>query len=922
MFFRILLLPLLFSLSLLAAPSMEQMKAMVQQNPDLLNTPQAEAMMREKGISKADIKSRLTKSQEMTKDIIAIDDIENSIDFRDANETNSSMENNVTDLILEEKIDLGKRLNPFAYKTSQELRESLNARQQILTDKKLTRYSDTFYANKNSIDSASRPTPDDYILSTGDILEVHIYGDRNKRYELELSNDGSVDIEFIGPVRIGGMSFIEAKKHLKSKLKHHFKMSSFKVVISKYSSIQVTLIGDVKYPGIYNLSSFSTAKDLFVEAKGVRKGASVREIDIKRKGKTIAKLDFYDLLFKGKTVGTTLLKHGDIVVVKKAKKLVSIDGFVNHAAIFELNDSETLKTLIKYAGGMKADASSRHIKIDRYSNNSIFETFHLSYSKARKFKMKDGDKVYIYQLDSSADTSVNIYGNVIRPGSYSLAKKSSLTDLLNGELNFGMKRFFLPETYFEYGLIKRYSRTLNYETKSFNLSKVIKGEETVPLHPQDEIFIFSQNDLRTSTFITTKGDVLIEPGKLRYFEGMTLRDAVNGAGVDGILDDQIRVTTINTPDRMPKTIFYSYKKDASVKLSAYDEVEVYDYYEMHLLQPISIKGEVINPTTVFYEKGMTLQNLLESSGGFTVEAFLNRVEIVRYFIDEKSNRKKKILNLDLCEIDKNSYILEPYDEVTIYKIPNWNEKRVVTLKGEVKFPGKYTVSNGERLSSVIKRAGGFTEEAFIDGAVFTRDSIRKQQIDQYHKALSRIKRELAIYNAMPANSKKAVGSSEASNTLNEVILEAQKYQPIGRVSIQLEYDLEKLKRSEFDLVLKNLDEITIPNQIDTVTVFGEVFNPTSFVYSSEISSEKYIEMASGLSRSADEDSIYVIHANGTSELLATGWFSDDVEIKKGDTIVVPLYIKETNQLEVWDSVSRILASFAITVATINTLGII
>ena len=925
MLLRILLSTLLFSLSLLAAPSMDEMKAMVQKDPSLLNTPQAQAMMKEKGLTKADLESRLKKSQNMTKDVISMNDIENNIDFSDNNETNSSMymENNETNSSVENNdTELGKRLNPFEYKTSQELRKELHDKQQILTDEKLARYSDTFYANKNSIDSSSLPTPDNYTVSTGDLLDVHVYGDRNKKYALEVSNDGTIDIEYIGPVRIGGMSFIEAKKHLENQLKRHFKMSSFKIVVSKYSSIQVTLIGDVNYPGIYNLSSFSTAKDLLIEAKGVREGASVREIDIKRNGKTVAKLDFYDLLFKGESVGSTLLKHGDIVVIKKAKTLVSIDGFVNHAAIFELSDTESLKTLINYAGGMKADASKRHIKIDRYSDNSIFETFHVSYSKARKFKMKDGDKVYIYQLDSSADTSVNIYGNVIRPGSYSLPKTANLTELLKAQLNFGAKRFFLPETYFEYGIIKRYSTTLNYVTKSFNLAKVIKGEESVKLHPQDEIFIFSQNDLQTSTYITTKGEILIKEGKLRYFEGMTLVDAVHGAGVDGIIDDKIRVTTIDTLDRMPKTTFYSYKKDGETTLSAYDEVEVYDYYQVHLLQPVSIKGEVVNPTTVFYEKGMTLQNILESSGGFTVEAFLNKVEIVRYFIDEKSNRKKKIVILDLREIDNSKYILEPYDEVTIYKIPNWSEKRVVTLKGEVKFPGSYTVSNGERLSSVIERAGGYTNEAFVEGAVFTRDSIREQQVNQYHKELSNIKRELAIYNAMPANSKKASGSTEASNTLNEVILEAQKYQPIGRVSIRLEHDLEKFKDSDFNLVLKDLDELTIPNQIDTVTVFGEVFNPTSFVYSSTISAEQYIEMASGLSRSADESSIYVIHANGTSELLSTGWFSGDVEIAKGDTIVVPLFIKETNQLEVWDSVSRILASFAITVATINTLGII
>ncbi len=912
MFLRVLLSTFIFSLSLLAAPSMDEMRAAVQKNPSLLDTPQAKAMMKEKGISKSDIKTRLAKSDEPIEKVKDANSIKNNIDIIETSDIKRVLETN-------KKVK--KRLNPFAYKTAKELRETLNSQQQLLTKKKLSRYVDRFYANKNSIDSSSMPTPDDYIISTGDMINIHIYGDRDTNYELEVSNDGEIELEYIGPVRVGGMSFSELKSYLTNNLKRHFKMSSFKISISKYSAIQVTLIGDVKYPGIYNLSSFATAKDLLIEAKGVRDTASVRSIDIKRNGKTVAKLDFYDLLFQGKNVASVLLKHGDIVVVHKAQKLVSIDGFVNDAAIFELKGDETLKTLIDYAGGMKAAASKRHIKIDRYSKNSLIETFHIPYFKAKNFKMQDGDKVYIYQLDSSANTSVSIYGNIIRPGSYPLTKERTLTALLKEQLQYGSQKFFLPQTYLEYGIVKRYSTGLNYTTQSFNLKKVIKGEENIDLQSRDEIFIFSQNDLQSSKYITTKGDILINRGKLRYFKGMTILDAIHGAGVDGILDDKIRVTTINTPNRMPKTIFYSYKKDGGVTLSPYDEVEVYDYYKTHLLQPVSINGEVVNPTTIFYERGMTLSNLLLSSGGFTVEAYKKKVEIARYFIDKNSNRRKKIILIDLNQIDTKTYMLKPYDEVTIYKIPNWGDKRVVTLKGQVKFPGKYIVSNGERLSSVIERAGGFTDEAFIEGSVFTRESIRKHQIEQYKQSLARIKRELAIYNAMPANAKTSMASASASNTLNDVILEAQKYQPIGRVSIELMANMEEFKDSEYDLVLKDKDELNIPNQIDTVTVFGEVFNPTSFVYNSDIDGEKYIEMASGLSRSADEGSIYVIHANGTSELLEKGWFSGDVEIQKGDTIVVPLYIKEYNTLEVWNSVSRVLSSFAVTAAALTTLGV-
>jgi len=910
---RIIYSLLLLTLALFATPSIDELKAAVEKNPALLNSPQAEALMKEKGLSKADIEAKL-KSDNLTKNVISEKTIDNKIDILDTDEENMSV--NV------EKFKENIRLNPFAYKSSESLIKELNKKQQLLTEKKLKRYSERFYANKNMIDSSSLPTPDNYTISTGDVLSILIYGDRNENYELEVRNDGTIEIQYMGPVRVGGKSFKEVKEYLVSKLKQHFKMSSFKISVSKYSSIQVTLIGDVKYPGIYNLSSFATAKDLLIVSKGVRKTASVREIEIKREGKTAAVLDFYDLLFQGKSIGSILLKHGDIVVVKKAKKLVSIDGYVNNAAIFELKGKETLKTLIEYAGGMKADASKRHIRVDRYSQNTIFETFHIPYSKARNFTMRDGDKVYIYKLDESADRSVNIYGNVIRPGSYRIGDALTLHDLLQQELQNGEKAFFLPETYFEYALIKHYSSTLNYKTQSFNLAKVIEGSEKIALSPQDEVYIFSINDIQTSSYVTTKGKTLLQPGKLRYFDGMTIQDAVNASGIDGIIDDEVRVTTINTKNRMPKTIFYSLKKDGNISLHPYDEVEVYDYYKKHLLQPVTIKGEVINPTTVFYEKDMTLGKLLNAAGGTTAEAYLKKVEIVRYFINENDLRTKKVIYLNLNEKKSKNYILEPYDEVSVYKIPNWGEKRVVTLKGEVRFPGDYTISNGEKLSSVIERAGGFTKDAYVYGSVFTRESIRKNQLEQYNRSLAKIKRELAIYNAMPANAKKSMTSSGSLNSLNEVIVEAQKYQPIGRVSIKLTTNLDILKESSYNLTLQDKDTLFVPSTIDTVTVFGEVFNPSSFIYNEELDAEDYIAMASGIARSADSDNIYVIHANGMSEPLETGWFSSSVEIKKGDTIVVPIYIKEDNILDIWDSIAKILASFALTAAAVQSLGVI
>ncbi len=923
MMIRFLLLIVTITLSLVAAPNISDLKAAVQANPDLLNSPQAKAMMAQQGLSAQEVKKKLQTQQAMqNSDVSSQADIVNSIDmnssiYQEMNQTKK------TQTVLNPSSSNSLRINPFRYKTSEDIIQALRKQQLGLTKKKLQRYSSRFFANKNVINPTSIPTPDDYIISNGDKMVIYIYGDRDTTYTPTVSNDGTIELPFVGPIHIGGMRFKDAKKHLTESLRNHFKLSDFYINMEKYSTIQVTLVGDVKAPGLYNLASFSTVKDLLLASKGLHESASVRKLLIKRNGRVIKVIDFYDLLFKARRASATVLKHGDIVVVKKAQILASVDGYVNDAAIFELKPGESLRTLIDYAGGMKPDASKTNIRVKRYVNNTKVKTFTISYDKARRFHVVNGDEIYIYPLSSASNDSVNIYGNIIRPGTYQLPKDKSLNTILQKYTQNGLKRFFLPNTYFDYAVIKRYNSDLEYSTRSFSVQNVLQGKQTVHLYPQDEIFFFSKNDIFTNEYVITKGANLIHPGQLQYFAGMSVRDAVNASGIDGVIDDKVKVTTFNTPDLMPKTQFYSLKNEGYVQLSPYDEVEVFGYYDTHVLEPIRINGEVVKPLKTFYEKGMNVADLIDMAGGLTPKAYRKNLEIVRYYVDANQTRHRKIIKIDTTHTKYKDILLQPYDVVNIFRIPNWSENKTVTLKGEVRFPGTYTIETGEKLSSVIERAGGFTKEAFIQGAVFTRESVRKRQIEQYNKSLARIKRQLAVFNAMPANAKQSAVSSDPLSTLNEVMSEAKKYQPIGRVSIALDTNITKIKQSEYDLVLQDKDTLIIPAQIDTVTVFGEVFNPTSFIYHNGMKVSDYINMASGFARGADVDRVYIIHADGTSEPAVGGWwiFSSSAEVHKGDTIVVPMYIKEYNNLDLWESVSKILASFAVTAATLNTLGV-
>ncbi len=906
---KYLIISLLFIVAnLYATPNIAEIKAAVKANPTLLNTPEAKAAMAQEGLSVSDVKAKLdsTKNSSTSSSVSNSETVKNNIDL--TTETQ----------ILKSQPTF--RVNPFAYQSSGAISKALSEKQQRLVENKLVRYSNKFFANRNVINSASVPTPNNYIISNGDTLVIYIYGDRDQTFTLTVNNDGNIELPYVGPISIGGMKFIDAKRHLLENLKNHFKLSDFYINMKKYSTIQVTLVGDVKAPGLYNLASFSTIKDLLLAAKGLNTTASVRNLEIKRNGKIIKNIDFYDLLFKANSVNSVVLKQGDIVVVHKAHILASVDGYVNSAAIFELKKGQTVSDMINYAGGMKPDASKANIKLKRYLNNDKIKTYKLTYNQAKHFKVQNGDKVYIYPLDFASVESVNIYGNVIRPGSYNLPKEKTLNALFRKNLRQGIKQFFLPETYFGYAVLKRYAKNLNYETLSFNLMDVIQNKKIIKLRPQDKIYIFAQSDIFSSAYVTTKGSNLVQAGKLQYYNGITIKDAINASKIKGVIDDKVRVTTFATKDYMPKTTFYSLKKQGNVTLNPYDEIEVFGYYDTHILAPIAIYGEVIHPLNSYYERGMSVQKLINMAGGLTPKSYTEEIEIIRYYVDKSQTRRRKILHINMREKKFSDLKLEPYDEVRIFTIPKWGERKVVTLNGQVRFPGKYTIETGEKLSSVIERAGGFTKEAFLDGAVFTRESIRQNQLRQYNQTLARIKRQLAIFNAMPANAKQTMNGNNLS-TLNEVMAESKRYQPIGRISIKLDENLTKFEKEPYNLVLENNDVLTIPSQKDTVTVFGEVFNATSFVYNDKLNAEDYINLASGYARGADKDSVYVIHADGTSEPIESGWLSSSVKIHKGDTIVVPMYIKEYSQLSLWESVSKIMASFAITAATLNTLGV-
>ena len=780
------------------------------------------------------------------------------------------------------------------------------------------------------------------------------------------------------------------------------------VDISEYSTIQVNLVGDVKAPGVYNVASLSTVKDLLILANGIKSTGTIRDVVIKRDHKILAIIDFYKLLKDADESLNIILRAGDIIFVPKVNKLVSIYGQVNTPAIYELKNKENLQTLLNFAGGLKYNASKYGFLVKRFVNNNKTKTFEVDLSQANKFNLKNGDSVFVYPIDKVHKESIYLYGNVVRPGERELQNNNSLHKLLNQEITkLTLKGIFLDDTLFDYAIIKRKTNNLDKKIISFNLKNIIDGKKDIQLQNDDEIFIFNRYNSNIAPFVTITGKPVGKVGKYAYYDNMKVRDLINIAGATPY--SKIRLTTYDTDDLMPHISFV----DENYTLAKFDEIELFDYYMTNKIENVSIKGAVnipnsysLNPNMTIKDliqiagglkkdvyngylrltrvnnihgkkfeneelalsledilkdgrsniklqdkdsiyiysidemvpresivikgeikhagkyligKNMTLKDIILAAGGFTEKAFKNRFEIVRYTI-VNNERIRNILQVPFNDISK--FKLKDNDEVSVFTIPNWYDKKTITLKGEVKFPGVYTVESGEKLSSVIKRAGGFTKNAFIKGAVFSRLSVKKNEEKRMQDAIAKLKQEIAYIsvNAREAG-EAATNGTEMIQMVNMLEKQAKRFQALGRISIDLDNNITKFENSVYNIRVEDKDTLIIPSFIDTISIYGEVLNQNTFIYDPDLDAADYIQKAGGLTQKADQDSVYIVLPTGEAKKVTLNClFGCSNNVPQGSSIVIPMKLKFTSNLLFWKDVSQVVYQLAITTASLHTIG--
>jgi protein involved in polysaccharide export with SLBB domain len=785
------------------------------------------------------------------------------------------------------------------------------------------------------------PVSNDYIIGPGDEIKILMWGRMDAEYSLEVDSEGVINIPEIGPMVVIGITYGELKAQIKRKVEAITGVNVH-VSMGRLRSIQVFVLGEVKTPGLYTVSSLATIGNALLVSGGPTELGSLRRIELKRKGRVISTVDGYDFLLRGDISRDIRLMPGDVIFVPQVGPMVWVSGNVRRAAIYELKDDRTLQTALRLAGGLAPQAYNQRIQIERYSRHQIQVVLDITYEELDKRKpisLQDGDLLRVFSILPTSVNAVYLYGNVLRPGQYAYKPGSRLLDILPDLKSLEV------DTYLDYALIKRYRRTdMKAELIPFDLGRLLlyrDGSQNLPLKPLDEIYIFSRWMFQDKPSASIEGEVR-KPGRY-VIDQMKVKDLIFKAG-SLTRDAHLRLGHVyRTHPRTKEVTIHSFHLGKALKedpeqnlpLKDLDRVVIHSVWEYVQKYDVSIRGEVNKPSDYPYATNMTIRDLILVGGNVKDSAYLEKGELVRFQVVEGKEVHTSLINfnvrLALQGDPRHNLKLKPLDVLHIKQIPEWAEARTVTVRGEVYFPGSYEIRRDERLSSVIERAGGFTDGAYFRGAVFTRESVREIQQKRLNDMMEKLRVEIARASSkevQAALSKEDLAQQQQFIAAQQGLLgRLERVKASGRVVIALT-PMAVFKQSDSDMILDDGDELHVPQKPDTVNVLGEVYNPTSLVFEEDNPTVGYyLAKTGGPTENAEKGQIYVIRADGTvvSEKGSGSWLSgfERTKLYPGDSILVPQKIIYPNWMATAKDITQILYQIAIgaavTIAALNAL---
>jgi protein involved in polysaccharide export with SLBB domain len=700
------------------------------------------------------------------------------------------------------------------------------------------------------------PVPAEYIVGPGDTLQVQLVGSTKGRYALVVGRDGNINFPELGPIAVVGRRFDDVRSTLESRVNEQMIGTHVSVGMGELRSIRVFVLGDAETPGSYTVSGLSTITNALFVSGGVKKIGSLRNIQLKRAGRVVTTLDLYDLLLNGDTSADVRLLPGDVIFVPPVGATVGLSGEVRRAAIYELKNETTAGQLLQLGGGLLPEADPSIATLERVNEQRqrITVDLNLATPAGRGRALQGGDTVRVPPIRPILEDSVVVNGHVHRPGEFQFTPGMRLADLIRSLDDLE------PNADQRYVLVRR-ELPLDRRIRVFSvdLERALAQPESAAnfeLAPRDRIFVFDRESGR---------DRIIEP-----------------------LMRELRLQ------------------------SRIDEPTL----------EVSVAGKIKVPGKYPLEPGMRVSDLLRAGGSLDEAAYGGQAELTRYQIGSDGTRRAELIEIDL-RLAMNGdpaadLALRPFDYLVIKEVPLWAAQEEVEIRGEVKFPGRYPIHRGETLRSVMARAGGLTDLAFVDGAIFTREELKERERKQLATLATRMESDLAQASLMSAQE----AGKDASQSLavgQSILASLREAKPVGRLVIDLNRVTAARAGSEDDIVLKDGDRLLVPRVVQEVTVVGEVQSATSHLFRKEFSRDDYISMSGGLTPRADEDRVYVVRADGSVVTRADGaWYRGGVEIRSGDTIVAPLDTERMRPLPFWTAVTTIVYNLAVSAAAVGS----
>lgn len=818
--------------------------------------------------------------------------------------------------------------------------------------------------------SADVPIPQNYILGPGDIVRVQLFGNQNETLNLSVTRDGSVNFPKLGPIQVAGLGIDDVRTVIDRRVAKELIGVQTNITLGPLRGVQVFLLGDARQPGAYSVSGLATISNALTAGGGVATTGSLRRIELKRAGRVVQRLDLYDFLLRGDSSRDVRLQAGDAVFIPPVGPRATVAGAVTRPAVYEMSGMLTVRGAIDLAGGLAGNARRGQVTLERVDANGQRQLRSLDVrdADALAITLRDGDRLEVSAVYEAAENPVSVSGHVRYEKSF--AWNPSLT--LRQVLSLAEVRPSEPgrELYPVMALVERTDAATGLRNwKGFDLAAVQAGTADEPTAAFDRILVLTRSDIaylqtpevrdalrgklrrpvaeRAAAEIAVariEGDGELknetsrsETARTRALKNQQSKDPVS-PGQDfepvetcpGLLEvvkmsDSVRATGISILiEGLVSAAVGRFDQAAAAAAAEKDGAhsECPKVFQQaptalpYLLEhSVGMVGEVRQPGLYPFVVGTPIGRLTAVAGGETGEAASSEVE----FFDANESISGGLPRFRKLPRDA-SFALQPTMKAIYKFLPAaaLPEVGAVNVRGEVRFPGRYVITRGERYSDVIARAGGLNDYAFALGTVFTRVSAREQEGASNRRAAADLRESLFTASTQGLNSQ--AGNTAAGTAVADLLQKLETAPVLGRVVIEADPALLSARPGS-DFLLEPGDEIFVPKRPNAVTVTGQVLSAGSLAFVSGATPEAYIKQAGGYAEAADKGRAFLVLPNGIARPLRRSfWTARNDSIPPGSVIVVPRDVAPFTPLLLTERISSIVANLALSAAALVTIN--